>query len=98
MPPIDDVCEKILKAINCDEDYLNRELPRAQKTPNGLELEEFVNFFMHMTRSQEFFKSEELLFLGENYTNDKGTIDFSYFLKRLLEVRMSRGLKRDNYS
>ena len=98
MPPIEDVCENILKAINCDEDYLNRELPKAQKSTNGLELEDFVNFFMHMSESQRFFKSDELLYLGENFTNDKGTVDFGLFLAKLLDVRMHKGLKRDHYA
>ena len=99
MPAIDDICEKILKALNCDEDYLNRELPKAQKPlTNGLELEDFVNFFMQMTKASDFLKSEELLYLGEHYSNDKGFVDSSYLLKRLLEVRMHRNLRKDTYS
>jgi hypothetical protein len=94
--PIDDICTKILNAFNVDEQFINDSLKVLQKQ-DGLELSDFVSFFIQMPTSVQYYSTEELLHLGEHFVNERGTVDFVELARTFLNNRMTKGLRKDVY-
>lgn len=82
--PINEIIEKVMKAFNCDEVQLKSKLKALEK-PNGLDLTDFVTYLTSLPRSTEYYTSDEIIALGENFVNEeKGMIELPEMLAKFL--------------
>jgi hypothetical protein len=61
-------------------------------------LTDFVNYMVMLPGSNDYYTSDEIDSLGENFMDEeKGTIDLPEMLSNFLDVRLTRNLVRDTY-
>ena len=59
---------------------------------------DFVNHMVKLPDSTQHYTSDEILALGEHFVNEQGNLASDELLSHLMNVRMSRNLRKDIYS
>lgn len=93
-PSMDEICFKVLQAFNFDDAFLDKKIPELGRN-GGLTSEAIVQYFTSLPKSTDFYSSEEIQDLAENFVDENGQVVYADMLKQMNTVRRDRKVYKD---